>query len=89
MYVAIYIRSNIVFAIKRLSQYLANLAKHYDQTLKTLFKYLCFIVNKDLMYKSNKSFYFIEYSNLDYAINKVNRKFILEYVYVIEGSVVA
>jgi hypothetical protein len=83
MYVAIHTRSNIVFAIGRLSQYLVDLAKHYDQALKTLLRYLRSIVNKDLMYRSNESSHLIEYLNLDYAVDRVNRKFILEYAYAI------
>ncbi len=89
MYVAIYIRLNIVFAIERLSQYLIDLAKHHDQALKTLLRYFRFIVNKNLMYRSNESLHFIEYLNLDYAIDRVNRKFILEYAYTIGENVVA
>ena len=54
---------------------------------KTLYvfnlRYLRSIVNKDLMYRSNESSHLIEYLNLDYAVDRVNRKFILEYAYAI------
>lgn len=36
MYAAIHTRSNIVFVVERLSQYLANLAKYHEQALKAL-----------------------------------------------------
>ncbi len=37
IYVVIYIRFDIVFAIEQLSQYFIDLAKHYNQALKVLF----------------------------------------------------
>ena len=49
IYIAIHIRSNIFF-MKRFNQYFNNFAKHHDQTLKTLFKYIRFIINFDMIY---------------------------------------
>jgi len=89
MYAAIHTRPDIAFAVGRLSQYLADPAKHHGQALKTLLKYLRSTVNKGLMYRSNGSPHLIGYSDSDYAADRVNRKSILGYAYAIGGSVVA
>ncbi len=88
MYVAIHIRLDITFAIERLSQYFSNLIKHYNVALKTLLRYLRFIIDKELIFTSNESSYLIAYLNLNYVINKLDRKFILKYVFMmIEESI--
>jgi hypothetical protein len=88
MYVAIYIRSNIAFAIERLSQYLVDLAKHHDRALKTLLKYFRSIVDKGLAFHSNESSQVVGYLNSNYAFNKLDRKLILKYAFVFASSLV-
>jgi len=88
MYAIIYIRFDIVFAIKQLSQYFVDLTKHYNQILKVLFRYLRFIVDKELIYNNNKSLYLVTYLNSNYVANKLNRKSILDYVFIISEKLI-
>lgn len=83
MYVAIHTRSDIAFAVERLNQYLSDLAKHHEQALKTLLRYLRFIIDKDIVYESSESHKLIEYSDFDYAADKLDRKSVLTYVYML------
>lgn len=78
MYATIYIRLNIIFAIKRLSQYFVDLIKYYDVALKTLLYYLRFIVNRELTFINSENSYFIIYFDLDYVVDKLNKKIIFE-----------
>ena len=92
MYVVIHIRSNIVFALKRLNQYFSDFAIHHDKTMKTLFRYIRSTIDLDIVYDlkldNNKSFKFKFFSNFDYAIDKLNKKSIFEYVYMfVERSI--
>ena len=49
-----------------------------------LFQYFRFTINKDIVYENNKNFNFMKYINLNYIVNKLNRKFVLNYVYMFE-----
>ena len=89
IYTAIYIRSDIVFAIEYLNQYFVDSTKYYNQTLKTLFWYFCFIVDKELIYNSSKNLYLVTYLNSDYVADKLDRKSILDYVFIIDRELIA
>ena len=89
MYAAIHTRLDIAFAIERLSQYLVDLAKHHDQTLKALLRYLRFIVDKELMYNNNESSCLVAYSNSNYVANRLDRKSILDYVFMMSEEPIA
>lgn len=92
MYVAIYIRSNIFF-IKRFNWYFNDFEKYHNQTLKTLLKYIRFILNFDIIYDENLNrneniiFKFETFSNSNYIANKFNRKSIFKYVYMFEKNI--
>ena len=85
MYATIHTRLDIVFVLERLNQYFNDFAKHYEQTLKNLLRYIRFIIDYELKYNFNESIEFhklFDYFDFDLTINKFeNRKFILEYVY--------
>ena len=91
MYIAIYTRLNIVFAIERFNQYFNDLTIHHEQTLMILFRYVRFTIDFDIVYKmksnvnensnNNKNFKFKAFLNFDYVVDKFNRKSIFEYVY--------
>ena len=99
MYAIMHTRSNICFALERLNQYLNDLANHHEQVLKTLLRYIRFTIDLDIEYelfesnesfKSNESmsFYVNVFSNSNYASNRLNKKSILEYVYMfVERSI--
>ena len=92
MYVVIHIRSNIVFAIERFNQYFNDLTIHHEQTLMILFRYVRFIIDFGIVYKmklnvnkssnNNKNFKFKTFLDFDYAVDKLNKKSIFEYVYI-------
>ena len=92
MYVVIHTRSNIVFALKRFNQYFNNFAIHHDKTMKILLRYIRSTIDFDIVYdlklNNNENFKFKIFSNFDYAIDKLNKKSIFEYVYMfVEKSI--
>ena len=98
MYTAIHIRLNIIFVIERFNQYFNDLIIHYEQTLIILFQYIRFTINFNIVYdmklnvnensNKNENFKFKAFLNFDYVVDKLNRKLILEYVYMfVEKSI--
>ena len=92
MYIAIHIRSNIVFAIEHLNQYFNDLTTHHQQTLRILFRYIRLTIDFNIVFKmksnSSESLKLLTFSNSDYIIDKLNKKSILEYVYIfVERSI--
>ena len=86
MYAAIHTRFDIAFAIERFNQFFSDSAKHHDEDLKHLFRYLRFIINLELMLKDSESFKIVKYSDSDYVNDKSNRIFIFDYVYMLENE---
>ena len=76
-----------------INQYLNDLAKHHESILKTLLRYVRFIIDFDIIYErfesnENSSLNLKAFSNSNYVANKLNRKSILEYVYMfVEESI--
>ncbi len=51
-------------------------------------RYARFIINLNITYEINKSMKLIDYFDSDYVLNRLNRKSILVYIYILnEGSV--
>jgi len=72
MYVMIYTRPDIIFALRRLSQYIQDPAKHYASALKRLLCYLWSIIKSRICFGLGGKL--VVYSNTDYASNKIDRK---------------
>lgn len=89
MYAAIHTRPDIAFAVGRLSQYLSDPAGHHGQALKSLLRYIRSTVNKGIVYGDSGSSKVIGYSDSDYAADKLDRKSILGYVYMLAGGPVS
>ena len=97
MYAVIHTRSDIFFVIKRLSQYFSDSATHHEQALQILFRYVRFIINLNIVYgeELNKSesldltFKLKAFSDFDYAVDRLNKKLILEYVYMFVEELIA
>ena len=94
MYAAMHTRSDICFALERLSQYLSVFAEHHESVLKTLLRYLRSIIDLDITYEESESneslsFSLKAFSNSNYVAHKLNRKSILEYVYMIAEEPIA
>ena len=50
MYMMMYTRSNIAFALKKLTQFISDLFKRHNYEIKTLLKYLKFNFNMSIIY---------------------------------------
>ena len=76
MHMMMYTRSNIVFALKKLAQFMSDLFKRYNYKIKTLLKYLKFNFNISIIYrkKSDEVVQLIDYSNANYASDKNDKK---------------
>ena len=85
IHIIIYTRSNIAFAFNRLAQFISNLAARYSHEVKTLLRYLRLNSNISIVYRENgnKATQLIEYSNINYAINKSDRKCIIKQIFML------
>jgi len=89
MYVAIYMYLDIFFILKQLSQYLSDYAEHYEYMLKRLLQYVWLIINLKIMYELSESQDLLKYFNSDYASDKLDRIFILDYVFLFKRESVS
>ena len=51
IYMMMYTRSNIAFALKKLIQFMSDLFKRHDHKIKTLLKYLRFNSDMSIIYR--------------------------------------
>ncbi len=51
-------------------------------------RYVRFIINLIITYEVNESIKLIKYSDSDYILNKLNRKLILAYIYILNKELV-
>ncbi len=51
-------------------------------------RYVRFIINLNITYEVNKSIKLIKYFNLNYVLNKLNRKLIFVYIYILNKELV-
>lgn len=86
MYAAIHTRPDIAFALGRLSQYLSDPAEHHGRALKSLLRYVRSTVDLGLMFGNSGSSHLVGYSDSDYAMDRLDRKSILGYVYMFAGG---
>ena len=84
MYLAILIRPDIAFALGRLSQFLLDLADYYIKALKGLIRYTRSTSDFRITFKPDlRGDKLIGYSNLDFAIDKSNRRLVLGNVFML------
>ncbi len=50
-------------------------------------RYVRFIINLNITYEINKSIKLIKYFNLNYVLNKLDRKLIFAYIYMLKVKV--
>ncbi len=84
MYTAIHIHLNIFFILKQLSQCLSDSAEHYKYIFKKLLQYIQLIINFKIIYELSENQDLLKYFNFDYASDKLDRRFILNYVFLLE-----
>ncbi len=51
-------------------------------------RYVRFIINLNITYEINKSIKLVKYFNSDYILNKLNRKSILVYIYILNKELI-
>ena len=88
MYMMMYTRSNIAFALKKLVQFMSDPFKRHNYKIKTLLKYLKSNPDMSIIYreKSNEVVQLIDYSNADYASNKNNKKSTINQVFMLRDG---
>ena len=89
IYACILTRPDIAFALRRLSQYLSDLAKYYRQALKNLLRYIRLTIDKGLVFSASGSQIITGFSDSNYIIDLVNRKSILAYVYIFASGLIS
>ena len=55
MHIMMYTRSNIVFALKKLAQFISDFFTHHNYKIKTLLKYLRFNFNILIIYQKENN----------------------------------
>ena len=85
-YAIIHTRPDIAFPMGRLSQYLSDPAEHHRQALKELLRYIRSTVDRGIIYGNSRSPDFIDYSDSDFAADKLDRKSVLGYVCMLGGG---
>ena len=89
IYACILTRPDIAFVLRRLSQYLSDLAKYHRQALKNLLRYIRSTINKGLVFSASRSQIITGFSDSDYTMDSVDRKSILAYIYIFTGGPVS
>ncbi len=72
MYAMVYTRLDIAFALRRLSQYMQDLAKHYAHVLRRLLYYLHYTIKSRILFRPSRKL--VIYSNADYVSDKADYK---------------
>ena len=80
MYAAVHTRPDRAFALGKLSQYLSDPAIHHGHALKTLLRCVRSTIDLGILYGTRGNQNLVEYSDSDYAANRLERKSILGYV---------
>ena len=88
MYMMMYTRSNIAFALKKLTQFISDFFKRHDHKIKALLKYLKFNFDISIIYRkgNNEIVQLIDYSDADYAFDKSDRKSTMNQVFIFEDE---
>ena len=88
MHMMMYTRSNIAFALKKLTQFMSDFFKRYNYKIKTLLKYLRFNFNISIIYRkeNDEVVQLIDYSDANYASDKNNKKSTMNQVFIFEDE---
>ena len=88
MYMMMYTRSNIAFALKKLIQFINDFFKRHDHEIKTLLKYLRFNLDMLIIYRgeNDEIVQLIDYSNANYAFDKNDKKSTMNQVFIFKGE---
>ena len=81
IHLIIYIRPDIIFALGKLSQFIKNLIAKHDYKIKVLLQYIRSSCNRKITYKKGE-LKLIEFLDIDYAVDKADRKLTLKQVFI-------
>src|SRR6266487_3907945 len=84
IYAMVYTRPDIAFTLRRLSQYMQDLAEHHAQALKCLLHYLRFTIKFRISFRPTRKL--VVYSDINYASDRSDRKSITASVGLIGGG---
>ena len=88
IYTTINTRPNIVFAVGKLSQYVVDPARHHEQTMKYLMRYLRSTIKHRLTYKASGSNQIIGYTDKDYTKDRQDCKLIMGTIFLLDNSLI-
>ena len=92
IFAMVYIRLNIYFALAKLSAYISNLKTYYNIAVKYILRYLksttLLYFNYGLTRASGKRKRIKVFTSLDFAINKNDRRLILEYIVILNKKAI-
>nr|GEZ87283.1 retrovirus-related Pol polyprotein from transposon TNT 1-94 [Tanacetum cinerariifolium] len=91
MYLMVYTRPDIAYAVSIVSRYLANPGKNHWEAVKWILKYLRGTVNVGLIYETNRGNHkdIIGFVDSDYAKDPDKGKSITGYSFLVQGCVVS
>lgn len=89
MHLAVLIRPDLIFPIGQLSQYLSDPAEYHGQALKGLLRYLRSTADLGIVYKDSGSPNLISYSDSDYAMDKIDRKLISGFTFLLVNGLIS
>jgi hypothetical protein len=89
MYLRILIRLDIAFALRRLSQFIADLTVTHIKALKKLSKYVRSTSDLSITFTRDGNKTLKGYSDSDFAIDKSDRRSILRNVFMLAGGLVS
>ena len=87
----IYTRSDIAFALEKLSQFISNLAVRYNYEIKTLLRYLRFNTNMSIVYREGdkNTIRLVNYFDADYAADIRNRKSTIKQIFILDNNLIS
>ena len=86
MYAAINTRPDISFAVGKLSQYVTDPAKHHEQAMKYLLRYLRSTIKRRLTYRASGSNQVTGYTDASYAADRQDRKSTMGTIFLLGGG---
>ena len=88
MHIMMYTRSNIAFALKKLTQFMSDFFKRHNYEIKTLLKYLRFNFNILIIYRkeNDEIIQLVNYSNANYVFDKSDKKSTINQIFMFKGE---
>ena len=82
------IRSDIAFTVDVIAYYTANLSWFHKSAVLCIFWYLCELIDIGIIYRIKENRHLIDYSDTDYAADKMSKWFTTEYVFKLTDALI-